>query len=105
MRPSINACIDPVAWVSSWLALPRFRLWDCPGRQCCERRAPHARRGRKGASCLGAMIEQVRPRAAYDTIGRRYGSVRRPDPPRARRVIERDQRRRRFWLPPIAVNS
>ena len=26
------------------------------------------------------MIEQVKPEAAYDTIGRGYGDVRRPDP-------------------------
>jgi hypothetical protein len=92
LRPAVRAAprgmaCDPastpasiIAWVSSLVGSPRFRLRDYPARQCCERRAPCARRGREGASCSGAMIEQVRPRAAYDTIGRGYGSVRRPDP-------------------------
>jgi hypothetical protein len=80
MRPSIDACIDPVAWVSSLAGSPALSSVGLSARQCCERRAPYARRGGKGASCSGAMIEQVRPRAAYDTIGPGYGSVRRPDP-------------------------
>jgi len=70
MRPSIDACIDPVAWVSSLAGSPALSSVGLSARQCCERRAPYARRGGKGASCSGAMIEQVRPRAAYDTIGR-----------------------------------
>jgi hypothetical protein len=93
LRPAVRAAprgmaCDPASTPASirlpasppWLALPRLRLRDYPARQCCERRAPCARRGREGASCSGAMIEQVRPRAAYDTIERGYGSVRRPDP-------------------------